>query len=238
MRVFLLLMLSSTMLFAQQIEVPLKKPCPYGYLEFKPPGARALIISLHGMGKRGNGTTELYRASEEGLARLIRDNKWNRTEFIVISPQLAEGQKMYSYKGLHPFVIQMIEKYKPDTSQIYMVGLSAGANSIYPYISKYKDIKAVVCVSGSGDPKSAYKAINTRLWAFHGDLDKTVKIGPDINYNKAYNLAAGDRPKARLTIYPGVAHSGWQQTFTGEWFSKWFSKETPETNIYDWLLSK
>lgn len=253
--------------FGQQIEFQLKKPCPYGYLEFIPKCSisviscdtikncpRALLISLHGLGRRGNGVSDLHNVAGEGIAALIRQGQWNRTEFIVISPQLSTNGGMFSPKPLHIFIQQMIDKYKPDPSQVFIIGLSAGANSIYPYIETYRDVKSVIAVSGSGNYKNATEYLGTRIWAFHGDNDTTVKPSGDINLLKKMNSIIDTMkvkpPRMMLTIYPGVGHTGWQETFTEAWRDKIIGTDTvhhdsnqkPYThynqNIYDWLLNK
>lgn len=244
-----------------QTEVPYAKPCPYGYLEYIPKCLtvvvncdtvkkcpKYLLISLHGLGKRGNGTTDLYKVAQEGVAKLIKDNQFNRYEFIVISPQLFTGQSMYSPKTLHIFVEQMIAKYRPEKT--FMVGLSAGGNSIFTYIVNYRDVSAVIPIAGSGNYKVAWQATGIRLWSFHGQTDTVVKPSGDIQFIKNYNLSADSTgvEHARVTIYPNVGHSGWQETYTGKWkdiiteqvdkdiHHDSFNYDHYQEDIYDWLL--
>lgn len=234
-----------------QTEVPLQKPCPYGYLEYLPACEtitenckveyrcpRALLINLDGWGPRGNGTTDLFKVASEGIARLIRDGVWDRKEFIVISPQLGALSNMYSPRTLHAFIAQMIFKYDIDPNQIFMVGLSGGANSIYAYILAYDDVKAVVCISGAGAYKQAYKSIGTRLWAFHGAADRTVYPQSDISFYKNYNLSADSiqATHSRLTIWEGVSHTGWQEVYSGKWIGRESLRDAFKENIFDWLL--
>lgn len=265
-KLLLILLLIPILVSGQkQIEIPFAKPCPYGYLEYIPACVttiancdtivkcpRALLISLHGVGKRGNGTTDLHLASDEGIARLIRDGQWKRTEFIVLSPQFFANQTMFSPRTLHAFVEQMIIKYKPDPGQVYMVGLSAGANSIYPYITIYRDVRAVITIAGAGNYKLAYRAVGVRLWAFHVNDDTRVSSGPDKRFIPNYNLSADSAHNrfehARLTLYPSGGHTGWQQTYTGQWKDiVWSDGKTVShrdmngydhynEDIYDWLL--
>lgn len=226
----------------QQVEVPLQKPCPYGYLEYKPEGARALLVSLHGIGKRGNGTTELYKVAQEGVAKVIRDGKFTHREFVVVSPQLPTGQNMFSYLSLKAFIDQMIIKHNIDTAQVYMVGLSAGANSIYPYITTLPGIKAAVAYAGYGNFKKACMT-KTRVWAFHGESDGIVVATGSIlfvtYYNRCSEVSTGRREPSRLTIYPGLGHTGWQETFSLSWMNMRETTYDPfDQDIYEWLLGK
>lgn len=248
----------------KQIQIPLQSPCPFGYLEYRPACESvtencqtiykcpaALLINLTGWGERGNGITDLSRVANAGVSKLIKDGNWNRTDFIVVSPQLFTGQKMYSPAALKVFIDQMRFKYQ--IKDVYMVGLSAGANSIYSYILQYDDVKAVICIAGAGAYKQAYKAVNTRLWAFHGENDDQVPAGPDRlfvkNYNYTYDtMQVKPAERARLTYYPGVGHYGWQQTYSGEWLDKPPTETSREfhrdnlsydhfnEDVFNWLL--
>lgn len=236
-----------------QIQVPLTKGCPYGYLEYMPPCEtvsencqvvykcpKALLISLDGFGARGNGTTDLYKVAGEGVAKIIADGKWTRKEFIVISPQLYIGANQYSKLTLNIFIKQMLVKYPVDSNQVYIVGLSGGANSIYPYITTYKGIRGAVAISGYGSGTTAAKSIPTKVWEFHGSADQTVKFSSA--FHKNYNIAAStDSIKvdpAKLTLWDGVIHTGWQEVISGQWINK---QSDPlynkfDQDIFDWLL--
>src|SRR5690242_21824363 len=89
--------------YSQQIEKGITSTTGdyLGFLEFKPKEyategnvKHPLIIFLHGIGERGNGTTELRNVARIGLPQMLRDGwdtktTWNgKTEkFLVISPQ-------------------------------------------------------------------------------------------------------------------------------------------------------
>lgn len=245
-----LLFLLPSLVLGQQIEVPLLKPCPYGYLEYIPlcetvtencnivyRCPKALLIALNGFGIRGNGITDLSKVANEGVARLIKDGQWNRTEFIVISPQLFTGQNMYSPKTLHVFITQMLEKYPVDTTEVYLVGISGGANSIYPYISTYKGIRGAVAISGYGSSKLAIGAFTngTKVWEFHGQNDGIVPYST--SFYKAYSAAEViDTDNSKFTGWPGVGHSGWHEVISGKWLEKTAIGDPFNENIFDWLL--
>src|SRR5688572_24502443 len=86
-----------------------------GFYEYKPVDYSAnpntkypLIIFLHGIGERGNGTTELSRVAANAIPRYIKDGDpmtftWNgKTEtFLVLSPQLSN-----SYGWWQPFYVE------------------------------------------------------------------------------------------------------------------------------------
>ena len=102
------LTLAMAMLFAvcvngQQVKKSIKASngVQIGFYEFKPKNYskvtnQPLIIFLHGVGERGNGTSELPRVARVGIAKMIEKGNpmtftyKGRTEsFVVLSPQLV-----------------------------------------------------------------------------------------------------------------------------------------------------
>lgn len=250
-KILTLLFLIPIVCFSQQIEVPLEKPCPFGYLEFIPQCEtitencqttiscpRKLLVSLNGFGERGNGTTELYKVAGAGVAKLIRDGIWKRTDFVVVSPQLSVTSNMYSGKSLDVFIKQMKQKYSfIDTTEVYIVGLSGGANSIYPYISNYKGIRGAVAISGYGSSKQAPLAYanGTKIWEFHGDQDQTVPYST--SFYKAYLACEVIKTdNARFTGWPGVGHTGWNEVFSDQWLDKTSLIDPFNEDVFDWLV--
>lgn len=251
-KVLLFLLITPCLVKAQsQVEVPLQRPCPYGYLEYVP-GCEsvtencqlifkcpvALLINLDGWGARGNGTTELYKVANEGVAKIIKDGQWVRKDFVVISPQLASTARMYSPLTLNTFIKQMIFKYGTDPNQVYLVGLSGGANSIYAYITNYTGVRASVAISGSGNYKMAYRSLPTRLWEFHGDADTIVPL--NTTFYKNYNTSADSvqAEHSRLTVWNGLGHTGWQPVYKGDWINKACDPRYDpfSENVFDWLV--
>jgi dipeptidyl aminopeptidase/acylaminoacyl peptidase len=58
------------------------------------------------------------------------------------------------------------------------------------------------------------------VWAFHGADDPVVPVAETHKMVDAVRASGGD---AKLTIYPGVGHDSWTQTY-----------ENPE--LYEWFL--
>jgi len=65
------------------------------------------------------------------------------------------------------------------------------------------------------------------IWALHGELDPTVPVAGSIE--PLTQLAACQPPAAdaKLTIYPGVWHDSWTQTYD----------LSAGNDVYAWLLS-
>jgi predicted peptidase len=58
------------------------------------------------------------------------------------------------------------------------------------------------------------------VWAFHGTDDPTVPVEESRRMVDALRLAGGE---AKFTVYPGVGHDSWTETY-----------DNPE--LYDWFL--
>ena len=89
---------------------------------------------------------------------------------------------------------------------------------------------AAVPIAGEGRPAwaTAGCALGTvPLWAFHGELDDTVD--PAGSIEPMTNLAhcpGIDPARAKLTVYEGLFHDGWDQAYSG----------SLGDDIYSWML--
>ena len=254
------MMLCHSVLFGQgvQKEVPLgSTSAGFGYLEYLPADYATntkklypTIVFLHGIGEKGNGTTDLYLIAKHGIPHEIARGNWPilnpqgnppAEDFIVISPQSSNGWP--TPDQLHTFIDYVKNTYRADPNRVYLTGLSAGGISTWNYIAHYQDqVAAILTVSGNN--KSAINAAcdltDIPIWAFHGDKDPTVSINgtyQDINAVNACTPAPN--PKAKLTVYNGVGHDAWTHTYDLTWINS--TKVDPswdkfDMSIYDWFL--
>lgn len=229
----------------------------YGFLEYLPPDYNVdtnkkfpTIIFLHGVGEKGNGTTDLYKVAANGPPRLIKDGKWPvkspktnlfpAENFIVISVQSSDGYPLPD--NMHTFVKWVKANYRADPDRTYMCGLSAGGISTWRYLDKHSDeVAAIIPVCGngniSGSDECAYKHVP--IWAFHGDKDPSVNWGGSTNPVRLVNLCVPKpNPLAKVTIYPGATHDVWTRTYSLSGMSETTDpKFNPfDMSIYDWLL--
>jgi predicted peptidase len=221
-----LLLLITLAAQAQNIYVKFgSEPSPYGYVYHKPVGATKLMVFLPGSGTMGNGTTELYKVEREGIAKLIKDGKWPRTEFVTVTPQLKIGSSSYHHATLHDFVLRQCKKHGIDTTEVYMFGISRGANSIYQYIIQPYSVKAAIVIAGAGDARYAYRAIKTKLWAVHGTKDEIIPFNSAKAFIDNYNAVA----TRKAIIYPmfWATHS----PYVWETAAK-------QNEIYNWMLTE
>ena len=120
-----------------------------GFYEYTPTNYNAnpttkypLIIFLHGIGERGNGTSELPNVLGQGIPKYISQGStmtfyWNGQweTFLVLSPQLSRN-----YGDWQNFYVDEMLNYakanlRIDTNRIYLTGLSLGGGGVWRYAS-------------------------------------------------------------------------------------------------------
>ncbi len=219
-----------------------------GFYEFKPADYTPtkkypLIVFMHGIGERGNGTTEISRVKAQGIPKYISYGHkmtftWNgKTEtFLVLSPQLSS-----SYGSWPSFYAEEMIKYAKtnlsiDTNRIFVTGLSLGGGGTWKYaitsLGNAKSIAALAPVCGtqqSGDYCNISKA-NLPVWAFHAENDPTVSVNATKNQINSVNNC-NPQVKPLMTLWPTGGHSIWDRAFDTTY--KWQSP-----NIYEWFLAQ
>ena len=172
-----------------------------------------LIVFLHGMGERGNSKNnpaDLEKVLLNGVPTLIKRNLWNpKYQAIIASPQCHD--EGWNAQKLHKFIAYLVKHYSVDKSMIYLTGLSMGGFGTFEYLQAYGDssyVAAAVPICGGGRVNKATSFLNTPVWAFHGQDDKTINPLSSINMISAINKLAPTF-KAKLTIFPKWAmHRG------------------------------
>ena len=222
---------------------------PYGYYLYTPSGYSPngprfpLLVFLHGSGQIGNSQndpTDLDSVLREGPPHLILQGDWKpKYPMIVASAQCHEGS--WDPIKVKEFVEFIRASYQVDTLRIYLTGLSMGGSGTFDQLTVYgadSHLAAAVSISGGGDftEEKARKASQVPLWSFNGEDDQNVL--PD--FSKALVKAINElSPEvlAKITMYPGVAHDAWTETYDGTGMGKEDSAYDPfKMDIYSWML--
>ncbi|WP_044401010.1 T9SS type A sorting domain-containing protein [Lacinutrix sp. Hel_I_90] len=210
--IFLFVFCSSPLLHAQtpygnagdHTAVMLGSPdAPFGYYEYLPTSFNQsssttypLVLFYHGLGEKGNGTTELYKVLANGPPKLIEQG--SDFEAIIISPQSASG--WFSPANFLSLFDYLTTNYPIDLSRVYVTGLSAGGGGTWNALKGHYDkIAAAVPICGAGsvaDPSDFLQ--QTPIWAHHNFNDNTVGKGQTINnMNRIANIT-----NSVMTVYP------------------------------------
>jgi predicted esterase len=209
-----------------------------GFWEYLPPGygdgtARPLLVFLHGIGENGSGSAgDLEAVLAHGPPQLIAAHQWpGARPFVVLSPQHS-GDGCPGSTEVHDFFAFAMSAYAVDPHRIYLTGLSCGAVGSASYLGQYgaQVVVAAVLIAGQAsaiwDGQGCALLSKMGLWALHGDADDTVSIDDDNAAMPKFLACPQPRLDVRYTVYPGVGHDSWSQTYD----------LSAGNDIYSWLL--
>jgi predicted peptidase len=175
-----------------------------------------LMVFLHGAGERGD---DLEAVKKWGPPKIVAEKP--DFPFVLVSPQCPREVR-WDIDLIAQLTEHVAGELKIDKQRMYITGLSMGGMATWRLLAKYPKLyAAAVPICGGGDPAQAAKMKQVPIWAFHGDADKTVPVTRSKEMVDAVNQAGGS---AKLTVYPGVGHNSWSETYAN-----------PE--VYKWLLS-
>lgn len=204
-----------------------------GYYLYFPPGyggdsaaSLPLLVFLHGIGERGNGTTELPRVLKFGPPKLIERGR--DFPFVVLTPQLPGNAEHWPVGLIDEAILEARRVARVDTTRIYLTGLSDGGDASWNYAMARPDIPAaIVPIASEASPKGICAMRQVPIWAFHGELDRDVKAAVEARLVDALNACVPPPVEpARLTLYAGAGHLVWSRTY-----------DSPDSlDIYGWLL--
>lgn len=186
-------------------------------------GKFPLIISLHGIGERGN---DLWKVKGEGLPKIL-DGK-NSFPFFVVSPQCPTSTEWYYNGGmqqkLNALIDSLIMRYPVDTNRIYLTGLSMGGIGTLDLAIRYpKRFAALVPIAfriEEGWDLCRIKDIP--MWAFHGEKDDIIPVSKAQAVVNALVVCGGN---PTFTLYADLYHDAWTRTYNN-------------SALYEWLLTK
>lgn len=220
-----------------------------GFLEYKPVNYNPshkypLIIFLHGIGERGDGTTQLMNITANAIPKYIAaGNTMTFTSlsgvqetFLVLSPQLSTAYG--SWQNI--YVDEMLKYAKAnlsiDTNRIFLCGLSLGGGGTWKYATAstgnagtFASIM-VTCGTCEWGNMCNLSNVNLPVWAFHATDDGTVPVSCT---NNAINMMMTCNPTVVpiKTIYPTGNHWIWDMSFDT-------THNMQNPNVYEWFLGQ
>lgn len=214
---------------------------PKGYGE---PGRKwPVLLFLHGAGESGN---DIGRVKVHGPPKLV-EQRPDDFPCIVISPQAPpfpeefQGRqpddetkrrrrefavKYWANLPVLPLLDDVCATHDADAKRIYLTGLSMGAFGSWHYLAEAPHrFAAAAVICGGGDPERAAAIAKTPVRVFHGSLDQAVKLDESIRMVEAVAKAGG---KPALTIYYGVDHDSWTETYRRRELLEWMFEHSRE----------
>ena len=172
-----------------------------------------LVLFLHGAGEQGDDVQRVAKHGPPKFAKAGQD-----LPYILVSPQCPAGD-WWSADKTRPFLEAMVAKHDADPDRVYVTGLSMGGYGTWSLIGEIPDkIAAAAPVCGGGEPAKVGPLNGLPIWAFHGDADPVVPLSQSERMVEAAKENGGD---VKLTVYPGVKHDSWTQTYDDPEFWKW-----------------
>ena len=138
--------------------------------------------------------------------------------FLLILPQCPSNASWNPWT-LSYLLDEIDKQYRVDADRIYVTGASMGGYGTWSLATLTPErFAAAAPVCGIGDQQDVARLKDLPIWAFHGENDYTVPVGPD-----RAMVAALQRLGARvkMTVYPGVGHESWVPTYTNPEFYAW-----------------
>lgn len=176
-----------------------------------------LVVFLHGAGERGE---DLEKVKIHGPP--MRVGEGYSFPFVLVSPQCPAGE-WWTEQPVLELIDHLEATYRIDASRIYLTGLSMGGYGTWHFACEAPDrFAAIAPVCGGGTPYKMRWISHLPVWAFHGDADSVVPVEETTRLIAALKKQGNESTK--MTIYPGVAHNSWTETYNN-------------ADLYSWLLS-
>ncbi|MGB3715778.1 MAG: prolyl oligopeptidase family serine peptidase [Candidatus Promineifilaceae bacterium] len=175
-----------------------------------------LILFLHGMGERGDDLDLLRLYGPAKVAEKQPD-----LPFICLTPQCPEGDTWIGQlKILNSLLDEELSSYSVDLDRVYLTGFSMGGYGTWGLAMAYpQSFAAIAPICGGGMVQWVEILKDIPVWAFHGADDPTVPVEESQRMVDALRSAGG---QAKFTVYPGVGHDSWTETYDNPELYEWF----------------
>ncbi|MEM9413161.1 MAG: dienelactone hydrolase family protein, partial [Planctomycetota bacterium] len=128
---------------------------------------------------------------------------------------------------LEQMMASIISELNVDESRLNLTGLSMGGSGTWSWAAHQPQrFAAIAPICGFGNPVTAEKLLDQPIWAFHGGDDKVVPPSGSQNIVDAIKLLGGT--KVKLTVYEGVDHNSWTETYANPKLYEWFLDQKRE----------
>lgn len=115
-----------------------------------------------------------------------------------------------------------------DKERVYIGGISMGGCGTWEMLARRPEtFAAAVPVCGSGILDAAESLTKVAIWAFHGDVDPTIRPEGSEEMVNAIKAAGGN---ATYTAFKGVGHSVWDYAYR--------AKNAEGQTAAEWLLAQ
>jgi predicted peptidase len=144
--------------------------------------------------------------------------------FICLTPQCPEGETWIGQiRVLKLLLDEVTSSYSVDLDRIYLTGFSMGGYGTWGLAMNYPETFAAIApICGGGMDRFIEDLKHIPVWAFHGADDLVVPVEESQRMVDAMRAAGG---QAKLTVYPGVEHDSWTETYENPELYEWFLRQ-------------
>ncbi|MEO5998460.1 MAG: dienelactone hydrolase family protein [Chitinophagaceae bacterium] len=220
-----------------------------GFYEFKPGGYNPdstylypLIIFLHGIGERGNGTTELHMALNSSFPKYLVKGatmkftiRGRQHAFLVLMPQMSKDYVNWQNFYVDAMIEYARKNLKIDTNRIFLTGWSLGGGGAWKYatasVENARKVAGIIPVSPAPDYTDLCNLARGKVavWVHHARDDASIPLHYSEDAITGINACSPDIPPL-ITYYPSGGHP-----YVAEWAYDTLNKiEYP--NLYQWMI--
>ena len=175
------------------------------------------LFFFHGAGTRGE---SVDKVTKNPFFREME--QYEDFPFMIVAPHCNEDTWFDMWERLKKMIGEVSALPYVDTARLYAMGASMGGYATWQMAMSLPDtFAAIVPICGGGMYWNAPRIKDLPVWAFHGELDSVVHAEQSKRMVDKINSVGGN---ARLTVYEGVLHDSWWNTY-----------RNPE--VFKWLLS-
>ena len=168
--------------------------------EVHPDKSYPLVLTLHGMGRRGNDNLRQIEnnavwatayaepaVQKEYPSFILAPQTPTGTTFSPLWPRRTDDEDVIksfnydvlpqpeSYQMVMKILFSILEEFNIDRSRIYVTGNSMGGFSTWYFAISNPDLfAAAMPFAGGGDSSKAHKIDHMPIWIHHGDADHVV----------------------------------------------------------------
>jgi predicted peptidase len=189
-----------------------------------------LVLWLHGAGGRGSDNRkQLAEGNSQGASVWTVPGNQARFPSFVVAPQCPSHAMWTSIDseveptGQLRLVVELLGQlqrdYAIDAGRLYVAGQSMGGFGAWALITEHPGMfAAAVPLCGGGNEARAARAARVPVWAFHGELDRSVRPERSRKMVAALKRAGG---APRYTEYEGDDHAIWDKVFSDPELLPW-----------------
>ncbi|MFT5292132.1 MAG: putative peptidase [Planctomycetota bacterium] len=186
-----------------------------------------VLLFLHGAGERGD---DLSLINLHGPPKLLEEIP-ELAGCVLIAPQ-CPANEWWQSGTLKALLDEASSLTDVDASRLYVSGLSMGGYGTWGLLADYPEaFAAAVPICGGGEIGRLWKEITTGfriedllrardvpIRAFHGARDSVIPLAEAELLVLALEGVGAD---VELTVYPGVEHDSWTQTYANPGLYTW-----------------